>query len=132
MGMMLLKCDNHYIKYTSAGMPPSLYYCSESKEVKTLVLKGMPLGSNIEYPYQEKEINMKEKDVLLLMSDGLMELFNESRELLGLDRISRTFKECADSSASDIMSQVTKLIDKWSGSKDHEDDITVMVLKAKN
>ncbi len=132
MGMMLLKCEKHHIRYTSAGMPPSLYYCSESKEVKPMILKGMPLGSSVEYPYQEKELHMKNQDVLLLMSDGLMELFNENRELLGLDRISRAFKECADSSASDIMSQVTKLIDKWSGTKDHEDDITVMVLKAKN
>lgn len=132
MGMMLLKCDEHYIKYTSAGMPPSLYYNSCDKSVKPLVLKGMPLGSNIEYPYEEQELHMKEEDVLILMSDGLMELFNEDRELLGIDRIIRTFKECADSSASDIMSQMTKLIDKWSGSKDHEDDITVMVLKAKN
>lgn len=132
MGMMLLKCDEHYIKYTSAGMPPSLYYNSCDKSVKPLILKGMPLGSNIEYPYEEQELHMKEEDVLILMSDGLMELFNEDRELLGIDRIIRTFKECADSSASDIMSQITKLIDKWSGSKDHEDDITVMVLKAKN
>lgn len=132
MGMMLLKCDEHYIKFTSAGMPPSLYYKSCEKTVSPMILKGMPLGSNIEYPYKEQELFMKEGDTLLLMSDGLMELFNEERELLGLDRISRTFTECADSSASDIMSQITKLIDKWSGGKDHEDDITVMVLKAKN
>ena len=131
MGMMLLKCNGHHIKYTSAGMPPSLYYDKCNKNVKPLILKGMPLGSNVEYPYKEKELKMQQGDTLLLMSDGLMELFNEERELLGLERIIRTFNECADSSASDIMSQITKLIDKWSGSKDHEDDITVMVLKAK-
>lgn len=132
MGMMLLKCEEHHIKYTSAGMPPSLYYKSCDKSVRPLVLKGMPLGSTVEYPYKQNELQMKEGDTLLLMSDGLMELFNENRELLGLERIERTFKECADSSASDIMAQITKLIDKWSGSKDHEDDITVMVLKAKS
>lgn len=132
MGMMLLKCEEHYITYTSAGMPPTLYYKSYDKTVFPLVLKGMPLGSNVEYPYEENELEMKGGDTLLLMSDGLMELFNEERELLGLERIERTFKECADSSASDIMTQITKLIDKWSGSKDHEDDITVMILKAKN
>ncbi len=131
MGMMLLKCEGHRVNYTSAGMPPSLYYNDSEKKVSPLVLKGMPLGSKVEYPYKESCLEMDTGDTLLLMSDGLMELFNEERELLGLERIRRAFEECANSSASDIMSQITKLIDKWSGAKDHEDDITIMVLKAK-
>ena len=132
MGMMLLKCNQHYLKITSAGMPPSILYRSQEKRAKEVIIKGMPLGSKVEYPYCENEIAMDQGDTLLLMSDGLMELFNEERELLGIERIKRTFEECAESSASNIMSQVTKLIDQWAGSKDHEDDITVMVLKAKN
>ncbi len=131
MGLMLLKCKGHTVHFTSAGMPPALLYKKEEDAVSTLLLKGMPLGTKVEYPYQEDSLNMEEGDTLLLMSDGLMELFNEERELLGLSRIERTFKEVADSSASDIMSQITRLIDKWAGGKAHEDDITIMILKAK-
>ncbi|MDZ7714898.1 MAG: SpoIIE family protein phosphatase [Balneolaceae bacterium] len=131
MGMMLLKCDQHNITYVSAGMPPVLLYQKSSNKAEKLIQKGMPLGSKIEYPYKENCLKMNTGDTLLLMSDGLMELFNDKRELLGLERIKQTFEEVAQSSASDIMSQITKLIDKWAGAKAHEDDITIMVLKAK-
>ena len=131
MGMMLLKCDEHNISYVSAGMPPALLYQNGSKKAEKLIQRGMPLGSKVEYPYNESCLKMNPGDTLLLMSDGLMELFNDDRELLGLDRIKQTFEEVAESSASDIMSQITKLIDKWAGAKAHEDDITIMILKAK-
>jgi serine phosphatase RsbU (regulator of sigma subunit) len=131
MGLMLLKCNEKCVQITSAGMPPCLQYRQNGKKVDELVLKGMPLGSRIDYPYKEKQIEMTPGDAIMLMSDGLMELFNEQREQLGIERIKRTFIEAADSSASDILSQITKLIDQWAGTKSHEDDITVVIMKAK-
>lgn len=131
MGIMLLKCNEEQVHITSAGMPPCLRYCNDDQSVDEVLLKGMPLGSKVNYPYKEKQVEMLEGDTLLLMSDGLMELFNEQREQLGLERIKRAFSESADSSASDILSQITKLIDQWAGKKSHEDDITIVVMKAK-
>ena len=131
MGIMLLKCNEEYVHITSAGMPPCLRYSQQDQSVDEILLKGMPLGSKVNYPYKEKQFEMREGDTLLLMSDGLMELFNEQREQLGMERIRRTFDEAADSSASDTLSQITKLIDQWAGPKSHEDDITIVVMKAK-
>ncbi|MDX1672732.1 MAG: SpoIIE family protein phosphatase [Balneolaceae bacterium] len=131
MGFTLMKCNEKSINISIAGMPPILHYRQETGSVEKIVLKGLPLGSKVEYPYEEEIIEVEKEDVLVMMSDGLMELFNEKRELLGLGRIERVLKETGDSSASDILSQLTKLVDQWSGSKSHEDDITVLVLKAK-
>lgn len=131
MGLMLLKCNGHQVQISSAGMPPCLVYDSKNNELNEIVLKGMPLGSRVEYPYKEKQFEADEGDSLLLMSDGLMELFNEDREQLGLQRIKQKFMEAADSSAADILSHITQLIDQWSGTKSQEDDITILVLKAK-
>lgn len=131
MGLMLLKSNDHHVQITSAGMPPCLLYDHSNNECKEIVIKGMPLGSRVEYPYKEKQVEICKGDSLLLMSDGLMELFNEKREQLGIERIKQEFKEAAPSSASDILSQITKLIDQWSGAKSQEDDITVVVMKAK-
>lgn len=132
MGFMLLKSNGHCVHITSAGMPPCIKYNSSDDSIEEVLLKGMPLGSKVEYPYKEKQIEVAAGDTFLMMSDGLMELFNEQREQLGLQRIKRAFKEAADSSASDILSQITKLIDQWAGTKSHEDDITVLVMKARH
>ncbi|WP_138429693.1 SpoIIE family protein phosphatase [Fodinibius saliphilus] len=131
MGLMLMKCNGHNVDICSAGMPPCLWYCSESNEIKEILLKGMPLGSKVKYPYKNKTIEVKNGDTLVLMSDGLMELFNENRQQLGLDRVKNVINEKVESSASDILSEITNLIDRWSGTKDQEDDITVLVMKAK-
>lgn len=131
MGLMLLKCNGRQVAYVSAGMPPCLRYSARDGEVEEIRLKGMPLGSRVDFPYREEHLQVERGDCLLLMSDGLMELFNDEREQLGLERIKRAFGASADSSASDILSQLTKLIDQWSGTKSHEDDITVLVMKAK-
>lgn len=131
MSMMLLKCDGNDVTITSAGMPPALLYKKAEDEVRQILLKGMPLGSKVEYPYKEEEISLDEGDSLLLMSDGLMELFNEDRDLLGLDRIQSVFKEAAHSSSSDVLNQITRMAERWAGTADQKDDITIMVMKAK-
>ncbi|MDR8391024.1 SpoIIE family protein phosphatase [Aliifodinibius sp. S!AR15-10] len=131
MSMMLLKCDRHNLRIASAGMPPSMLYRQKEQCVERITLKGMPLGSKPDYPYHERELSLSPGDTLLLMSDGLMELFNEDRELLGLDRIESVFKEAADSSASDILSQITRFADQWAGTSSQEDDMTILVMKAK-
>lgn len=130
MGMTLVSCNRHHVEITAAGMPPALVYRREAASVETHTIRGMPLGTRIEYPYENRELQLQPGDVLLLMSDGLMELFNEKRELLGMDRIRQAFEEVAESPANNILSRLNRLIDQWSGSASHEDDITILVMKA--
>ena len=131
MGMILLKCSNHEIKTVVAGMPPMLLYRRETDEVEELRYKGMPLGTKADFPYEEHTLQLQKGDALLMMSDGLTELFNKKREMLGVERIASLFSDIASSSASDIISQVKNSAIQWSGGTEHEDDITLMVLKAK-
>ncbi|MDZ7773995.1 MAG: SpoIIE family protein phosphatase [Balneolaceae bacterium] len=131
MGMTLVNCRRHRVEITAAGMPPILVYRSAPAEVETVTIKGMPLGTRIDYPYENRELQLQPGDVMLLMSDGLMELFNEQRELLGLNRIRQAFEEVAESPANNILSRLNRLIDQWSGRASHEDDITILVMKAR-
>jgi len=131
MGLMLVKCRERKLNIATAGMPPALWYRSDKNCIERITLKGLPLGTKVDFPYKEKDIRVSEGDALLLMSDGLMELFNAEREMLGVDRIERTFQHFADHSTADIMTQITKLAEQWSRRTDQEDDVTIMVLKAK-
>lgn len=131
MGMLLITCRRHEVELASAGMPPVLVWRSSEERVEDVVIKGLPLGTRVDYPYESRRLKLSSGDTLLLMSDGLMELFNEERELLGIDRIRKTFREAADSSASNILSRLNQLIEQWAGGAAHEDDITLLVMKAK-
>lgn len=131
MGITLLKCENHTVTMSAAGMPPVLWYKKKPNRIERVILKGLPLGTTVDYPYDTRQMDLERGDVLLLMSDGLMELFNDRRDMLGLDRIERTLMETIDYSATDIINSLTGLIELWAGPSGNEDDITLMILKAK-
>jgi len=61
-----------------------------------------------------------------------MELFNKNRELLGINRIEKVFREAAELSSEEILKAITDLSEEWRENHPQEDDITVMILKAKN
>lgn len=129
MGFILMKCHNREVELVIAGMPPVLHFSKKKQRVEQLILKGLPLGGNVSYPYKKRSITLEQGDLLLLMSDGLPELFNPEREILGLEKIENVLKNSADYSSSDIIQQLKQLAETWSGGKDPQDDITLMVLK---
>ena len=132
MGMIIMRCKGMQAEIISAGMPPVLWYRKNLGHVETVTLKGLPLGTKVKYPYQSRQLEFEDGDVLLLMSDGLMELFNDKRELLGLDRIKRELlnKSCATS--SEIIKHMRSLMLSWSGDHKNEDDVTMMAVKIKD
>lgn len=131
MGLMLVKCKGYRAEIATAGMPPALHYCKKSGTVQEIVLKGLPLGTQVNYPYQNRIIDLEPGDCLLLMSDGLMELFNEDRDILGLEKIKQMVVSSADDQARDIINRLEQTIETWSGNKKNEDDITIMAVKIK-
>ncbi len=131
MGLMLLKCKGRSVKFTSAGMPPALIYRKKEHIVEQVLLKAMPLGSSVNFPYHELEYEVEAGDIFLLFSDGLMELFNPARDQLGMDNISQKLMDISDLKASEILMELKKLQTKWSGKAVQEDDVTILVMKAK-
>lgn len=129
MGFILLRCNKRKVELAIAGMPPVLHYSKKKNEVKQILLRGLPLGGNVNYPYQKRSLTLGEGDVLLIMSDGLTELFNPEREILGMEKIENVLMNSADFSSSDIIQQLNQLAETWSGGVDPHDDITMMVLK---
>ncbi|PKD44806.1 PP2C family protein-serine/threonine phosphatase [Rhodohalobacter barkolensis] len=129
MGFILLRCNKRKVELAIAGMPPVLHYSKKKNEVEQILLRGLPLGGNVNYPYQKRSLTLDEGDVLLIMSDGLTELFNPEREILGMEKIENVLMNSADFSSSDIIQQLNQLAETWSGRVDPHDDITMMVLK---
>jgi serine phosphatase RsbU (regulator of sigma subunit) len=132
MGILLARTNGDKTIITSAGMPPILWYRKDKKTMNRLVQKGLPLGTKIDFNYRCKEIHTSPGDLLLLMSDGLMELFDENRQQLGIDKIEQVLDSSSDLSPSDIINQFKLLTAQWAGNSGNDDDITLMVIKVKD
>jgi serine phosphatase RsbU (regulator of sigma subunit) len=129
MGLSIIQIDGNKVEMVSAGMPPILHFKQKDSSVQRITLKGLPLGTKVEFPYTSESIHLEEGDMIMLMSDGLIELFNTEREMLGIERVEELLRRSEGDSVNDLMNQLKQLIHRWVSGHHSEDDITVMLLK---
>jgi serine phosphatase RsbU (regulator of sigma subunit) len=131
MALLLVRVKDHTITASSAGMPPILIFRSSTGVVEHLVMKGMPLGGFRNFPYQTKETTLSSGDVVLLMSDGFLEMFNANDETLDGPRTAEFFREVADKSPQEIIRHLMAKGKDWAGGRPQADDVTFVVMKMK-
>ena len=127
----MLKIIGNRVQFSAAGMPPVLLYQRENQTTEELVMKGMPLGTFDDFPYVLIERNLNSGDVILIVSDGLPELFNENKEMFGYKRMRNIFEESADKNPEVIIKNLKDAGSEWVKDKDPDDDVTFVVIKVK-
>jgi len=118
----------------SAGGVPPIYHDSAKARAELILMKGTPLGmgSDKETRIPEHSFTLKENDVLILQTDGLIECFNERGEafesLKGQKRFMEEIRE--DRSAREILKSILGAVERHKGiDRNFEDDVTIVVLK---
>jgi len=124
MALMFIKIKNGLLTASSAGIPPFLIYRKKTNSIEEFKIKGMPLGALNSFPYQIVETKLNVGDTVLLMTDGLPELFNKEKELFGEDRLKEIFHKFANLPITKIVDKLFKAGEKWVGSGIQNDDIT--------
>jgi len=131
MAMMLVKYQENKITISTAGMPPALRYNAAANQVEEILLKGLPLGGFPDFKYQQAEIEFRSGDTLVLMSDGLPEMFNEADEILDYPTMKKLVEEVAHASPQAIIDYLVATGEKWANGRPQEDDVTFVVVKMK-
>ncbi len=131
MCLTMLKITGNKIQMSSAGMPPVFIYKRENQTIEEHVIKGMPLGTFIDFPYSIVESDISIGDTILLMSDGFPELQNDEKEMYGYKRARNYFEEIAGESPEEIISKLKTAGSNWVKDKDPDDDVTFVVIKVK-
>jgi serine phosphatase RsbU (regulator of sigma subunit) len=129
MAMTLIKFKDGKIKVAAAGMPPTLIYRAAAREVEEINLKAMPLGSFNSFPYQQEELELNTGDTVVLMSDGLPEMFNHEGEILDYPAAKNLFAEVAAQSPTEIIAHLNRAGEQWANGHPQEDDVTFVVMK---
>ncbi|GEM_PF-450752 len=131
MCMTMLKIQNNRLVMSAAGMPPVFLYKRESRKIEEHLMKGMPLGTMENFPYELKEMELFKGDTLLLMSDGFPELQNERNEVYGYKRARNSFEEVAEKEPEEIITYLKEEGSRWVNDREPEDDVTFVVIKIK-
>lgn len=131
MGMTILKIDKYKVTASAAGMPPFLIFRRITNSVEEVILKGMPLGAFIDFHYEQKILKVTPGDVILLLTDGFVELFNANREMIDYDLVKKVFSDSARKNSSNIIKDLLNTADRWLNGYQQMDDITFLVIKVK-
>lgn len=91
----------------------------------------MPLGALSEFDFNINEFEVDSGDVILLLSDGLPELFNHNKEMFGYERVAGLLEEHSDKSSNEIIETLKLNAAEWAGELESDDDITFVVIKVK-
>ena len=127
MSMLLLRIKDKTATISSAGMPSPIIFRAATQEIEEVALKGMPLGAFLDFPYEERKVNLLAGDTIVLMSDGFPELFNDRQETLGYARVKEIIAEVGVRAPREIIEHFSKTGEKWANGRSQDDDITFVV-----
>ncbi len=131
MCMTMLKIIGNKVQMSAAGMPPIFIYKRENQSTEEHVIKGMPLGTFSNFPYNIIESELNSGDAILLMSDGFPELLNDDNEIFGYKRARNLFEDLANESPENIITKLKHAGSEWIKDADPDDDVTFVVIKIK-
>lgn len=116
----------------SAGHNPTMVYRAASESVEQIESHGPPMGFMANAEFEGYEGSLAAGDVLLLYTDGITEATDADLEMFGEERLERVLIETAASgSAQDVLDAVLAELATFTGQDRHEDDVSLMVVKAR-
>ncbi len=113
---------------TQAGHPSPIYQPKEAK-ADLLGTGGFPVGMLPDVTYQEEELSLHPGDRLFFYSDGIPECLGKDGERFSVHRLMRLVDEWRDRPLCEVMAGIKQAIERWRGSGEFEDDITMLALE---
>jgi sigma-B regulation protein RsbU (phosphoserine phosphatase) len=115
------------LEYINAGHNPPFLF----RDDKVIELKdgSFAVGMFPGVSYTTAAIDIKEKDMLVLYTDGLIEAENCEGEDFSYDRFKKFFKANKRLDVETLKEKLIAELKTFAGRKDFEDDITFMIIK---
>jgi sigma-B regulation protein RsbU (phosphoserine phosphatase) len=114
--------------YVSCGHQPPLLIHLDGR-VDSLNVHGPALGimNDVTYPTEKKLLIPG--DIMLLYTDGIVELENQAGMEFGGDRLANIVNQNRDLPATELIRLITQVSRQFSGSENFMDDFTLVVIK---
>lgn len=113
------------IDLTNAGHPPT--YLLRDGEVDEILLPSSPLGG-LGQDYASRHLDLEDGDVVVWLSDGMLEAVDDDGEPFGYDRLAATLAGPSPSPAA-VRDRLVAAIDLHTGGRPARDDRTLVVMQ---
>jgi serine phosphatase RsbU (regulator of sigma subunit) len=118
------------IELVSAGHGPSLFFRAGDRRVEQFGGDGLPLAISAEEIYgPSRQIAMARDDVLVLLTDGVVEWQNAAGVQFGADRIAQALLDTSSLPAAQIVERLDRAVRTHADGSPQTDDVTIVVIK---
>ena len=122
--------EQNTAEWVRAGHDPAILYDPGTRSFEALEGEGIPLGVEESWVYAEnKKIDLSEGQIIVLATDGLWEAQNVDGEMFGKDRAYDLIRANSALSARGILNILMDMLHRFTGGKNLEDDVTLIVVK---
>ena len=111
-----------------AGHPPLLHYSHARRQVQEYPSADLPLGILPEQTFTSREVICQRGDVLLLLTDGLTEVFDKSGTEMGIGPLKTVLANSATQPLPELFTNIRKAALKF-GPQD--DDQTMLMIRCR-
>ena len=118
------------LDYCSAGHPPALLLRADGR-LEALSVGGTLLGVVSGAKFDRGSVQLREGEVLLICSDGILESFNDADQEFGRERLEAELRNARGGSADAILFSVLGAVQDFAAPRPLTDDMTLVVVNHK-
>ena len=115
-----------------AGHDPALIYDPDSDTFDELKGHGLAVGIDYNFEYEEFQRTLTAGQVILIGTDGIWEMRNEADDMFGKERLREIIRTNYLATAKEIIRIISDTLKEFRGSKQPEDDVTMVVIKVED
>ncbi|MFH1092337.1 MAG: SpoIIE family protein phosphatase [Pseudomonadota bacterium] len=117
------------IRWVSAGHDPALIFEMDTDSFAELGGRGLPLGVDEDWAYQEYRRDIAPRQIVLIGTDGIWEARDPEGRMFGKENLREVIRQNARRPAREISTAVVKAVVDFRRSLPQEDDVTLVVIK---
>jgi len=131
--LMLFDTQKKELRWIRAGHDPAMLYNAASDKFIELGGAGIALGVNENYTYEEyRRGDWGYGQIVLIGTDGIWDTENRKGERFGKERLRWILRQMSHASAANILQAVTDAIADFRQGNIQDDDVTLVIVKAKS
>jgi serine phosphatase RsbU (regulator of sigma subunit) len=129
LAFTIFDLERRTIRHTNAGhLYPYLLRRGESDPI-AIESPSLPLGVRTHLVTNTVEVELREGDALVYLSDGMIEAQNENGDPFGFDQLEALLAAQTDHNAGALRGAILDAITRHAGGRAADDDRTVMILQ---
>lgn len=113
-------------EFSIAGHLPILYYDSNLKTFRELLIKQIPLAAQTQYEFETERVSFKKGDCFILLTDGIIETVNKQNQEYGLERFKDLLLQQMQFDLKKVFDLMIKALKQYGTPRD---DVSMLIIR---